>query len=60
MKHGMMMDKLDDEPIMKKARTEDTLEPEESFLSKFQVKVSLRVCVYQDVFLKIIRVICLV
>lgn len=37
MKHPMM-DKSDDEPAVKRARTEDSLEPEESFLAKYQVR----------------------
>lgn len=36
MKHGMM-DKLEDEPMIKRVRTEDSLEPEEMFLAKYQV-----------------------
>lgn len=35
MKHGI--GKSDDEPAVKKARTEDSLEPEEQFLAKYQV-----------------------
>lgn len=40
MKHSMM-DKYDDEPLMKKARTEDSLEPEDRFLAKYQARFFL-------------------
>lgn len=40
MKHSMM-DKYDDEPLIKKARTEDSLEPEDRFLAKYQASFFL-------------------
>lgn len=36
MKH-VMMDKPEEEPVVKKQRTEDSLESEEQFLAKHQV-----------------------
>lgn len=40
MKHGLEM--MEDEPLMKKQKTEESLEPELQFMMKFNVKYTIK------------------